>query len=133
MTSLPDVATRVDVDTDVPLATADPDRLVQVVTNLVVNGDQHGRGTVNVEVGAREGHVLVLVHDEGPGIAPEHREEVFERFARLGDTDSHSRGSGLGLFIARQLTRAMGGDLDVVDHPSGSAFRLRLSVHPNGQ
>lgn len=129
--SLPDIDTQVQVDASLPSASADPDRLAQVISNLLVNGDQHGIPPVQVHMSADGDGVAVRVWDQGPGIPPEHRGEVFERFARLGDTEAHSRGSGLGLFIARQLAEAMGGALEVVDHDSGSAFRLWLPVCPN--
>ena len=131
--SLPDVDTRVQVDDPLPSAWADPDRVAQVVSNLLVNGDQHGVAPVHVHVAPDDDGVVVRVWDQGPGIPPEHRSEVFERFARLGDTETHSRGSGLGLFIARQLAEAMDGSIEIVDHPSGSAFRLWLPSCPDGQ
>ena len=129
--ALPDIDTRVQVDDPLPSVSADPDRLAQVVSNLLVNGDQHGLAPVHVHVAPEDDGVVVRVWDQGPGIPPEHRGEVFERFARLGDTETHSRGSGLGLFIARQLSEAMGGSIEVVDHPSGSAFRVWLPACTN--
>ena len=124
--TLPEIPTHVDVAPELPAAEADPDRLLQVVTNLIANGDQHGQGTVRIEVTAEDQDVVVRVWDEGPGIPVERREEVFERFVRLGETNAHSRGSGLGLAIARELVLAMHGSVHVVDHPAGSAFEVRL-------
>lgn len=126
--TLPEVHTAVHADGVVPLADADPDRLVQVLTNLVVNGDQHGHGTVHLAVHDAGPHVVVRVWDEGPGIPTDRRDDIFERFVRLGATDAHSRGTGLGLAIARELVVAMGGTIGIVDTEQGaSAFELRFA------
>lgn len=130
--TLSDIETTLQAPDTLPLVRVDPDRLTQVVTNLLVNGDQHGVPPVHVQVtGDEQAGVIVQVWDQGPGIPEDRRAEVFERFSRLGDTDTHSRGSGLGLFIARQLTEAMGGTIALVDHPTGSAFQVRFPVLPD--
>ena len=76
---------------------------------------------------AREGeHALFRVDDAGPGIAPQERERAFEKFTRL-PRDPSSPGSGLGLYIARTLTRLNGGTLTLAGAPSGgTAFEIRL-------
>ena len=67
---------------------------------------------------------MVAVRDEGPGIAPEDRERIFERFYRMADHEAIT-GTGLGLPIARDLARAMGGELDAASLPGvGSSFVL---------
>lgn len=124
--ALPTVDVQVTVATGLPKVMADPDRLVQVVTNLVANGDQHGRGAVHVAARLEGADGVIEVWDEGPGVPPEHREDVFTRFVRLGDTASHSRGTGLGLAIARELTTAMGGSIAVVDRAGRGVFQVRL-------
>ncbi len=128
---LPDVPVVLHLDSEVPCADADPDRLLQVVTNLVANGDQHGSPPVHLQVGtdAASHEVVLQVWDEGTGIPPDRRDEVFDRFVRLGRTEAHSRGSGLGLAIARELVVAMGGSIAVVDRDEHSAFEVRLPVH----
>lgn len=109
-------------------ATGDRRRVEQILTNLVGNAlkfTQPG-GSVDLE-GRFDGSVAVfLVRDDGPGIAADDRSRIFERFHRLA---AHVRvtGTGLGLPIARDLARRMGGDLDVASVPgSGSAFVLVL-------
>ena len=128
---LPEVEVVLHLDAAVPCADADPDRLLQVVTNLVANGDQHGVPPVHVEVvpGDAGDEVLLHVWDQGDGIPPDRRDEVFDRFVRLGSTETHSRGSGLGLAIARELVVAMGGTIEVVDRDAHTAFEVRLPVH----
>ncbi len=98
---------RVDVRVDAgePEVIADWDRLGQVIDNLLSNADHHAPAGTAVTVTAhREGpNIVVRVMDEGPGVAPELRERIFERFVR------GSGGTGLGLPIVRGLVTAQGG------------------------
>jgi signal transduction histidine kinase len=114
--------------TDLPArmrtATADRRRVEQILTNLGANALKYGPAGGTVElVGRFDGPVAILaVRDEGAGIEPEDRDRIFEPFQRLPD---HQRltGTGLGLAIARDLARAMGGDLDVASEAgTGSTF-----------
>ncbi|NOK14932.1 PAS domain-containing protein [Corallococcus exercitus] len=118
------------VHADAPVvALADRPRVEQVLMNLLTNAMKYAPGLpVELHV-EREGDTAVIaVRDWGPGIPPEARERIFERFAR--NTGEHARASlGLGLYISRQLARAHGGDL-LVEAPleggPGSRFVLRL-------
>ncbi|WP_336921292.1 PAS domain-containing sensor histidine kinase [Aquipuribacter sp. SD81] len=103
----PDLDVRVGAGADGVRALADRAACEEVLSNLGDNARRHARTTVRYEVSARDGCVVVAVRDDGPGVAPEHRDLVFERFASLDGRG----GSGLGLPIARGLARAMGGDL----------------------
>lgn len=109
---------------------ADPDRLTQVLRNLVRNAVTHTApgDLVSVRATARGTMLEVVVADTGPGIPPEELEQIFERFHR-GDR-SRSRdtgGSGLGLAIARAIVEAHGGSIRAESGPGGGAvFRLRL-------
>ncbi|WP_240917817.1 cell wall metabolism sensor histidine kinase WalK [Phycicoccus sp. HDW14] len=105
---------------------ADPDRVTQVLRNLVDNARRAAgpEGVVRVEVGPG---ARVVVRDDGPGIPPEDRERIFERMVRLDDARSRDLGgSGLGLPIARGLARAHGGELRLLDDHPGAAFELTL-------
>jgi two-component system, OmpR family, sensor histidine kinase BaeS len=108
----------------------DPDRLVQIMNNLLDNAIRHspegGHIQVTVDIG-NEG-VDILVKDDGPGIPPESLPYLFERFYRVDRSRSRNEGgTGLGLAIARQLARAHGGSLSAANHPSGGAvFTLHL-------
>jgi len=109
-------------------AVGDRRRVDQILTNLVGNAIKFTRPGSTIEVVAEfDGPVaIVAVRDEGPGIDAGDRLRIFERFHRLA---AHERvaGTGLGLAIARDLARAMGGDLDVASVPaSGSSFLLAL-------
>ncbi len=104
----------------------------QIVSNLLSNAMKYapeGR-PVDVRMYEKDGLIEVSVRDYGPGIPAHETERIFERFKRLGDHMTRTRGgSGLGLYIARQLARAIGGDLTVETEPGrGATFSLRLAV-----
>ena len=101
--------------------------LAQVVRNLVDNAVHHARERVTIDVRKEhtpDGPVAVLsVGDDGPGIPPEDRQRVFERFVRLDQHRSrHQGGSGLGLAIVGQLVLDHGGSVTVGDSPDGGAL-----------
>lgn len=96
------------------LGTADGVR--RVLRNLVVNAARHAAARVDVTVD--DGRVVV--DDDGPGIAPQDRERVFERFVRLDDArERDAGGTGLGLAIAREVARELGGDVVLGTAPAG--------------
>jgi signal transduction histidine kinase len=109
-------------------ASGDRRRVEQILTNLMGNALKFSAPGAVVELAARfDGSVAVIcMRDDGVGIAQDDRARIFERFYRMS---GHERvtGTGLGLPIARDLARAMGGDLDVASVPgSGSSFVLVL-------
>ncbi|MDQ6526598.1 ATP-binding protein [Nocardioides sp. LHD-245] len=109
-----------EVEPDLPPVDADPDKVMQVLTNVVENAVRHGSGTVRVHVGRwreDDDHLAVTVSDEGNGIAPELRQRIFTKFW----TEGTGGGSGLGLYIVRGLVRAHGGAIVVDDRPGGGA------------
>ena len=101
----------------------DPARTRVVVRNLVANALQHGAPPVTVRVGEAVGEAVVSVTDAGPGVPPDLRERVFDRFTR-GDEARHGASTGLGLAIARENARLLGGTLDL--GADGTTFTLRL-------
>ncbi|MGW9077879.1 ATP-binding protein [Streptomyces kronopolitis] len=109
---------------------ADPDKVDQVLGNLLENAVRHGEGTVTIEVGpvsdatSAEG-TSVTVSDEGPGIPEESMSRVFTRFWR----GSKRGGTGLGLYIVKGIVEAHGGTITVGRAPAGGAqFRFSLPV-----
>src|SRR4051812_39401524 len=111
-----------------PQVRGDRERLRQVIQNLVDNAVKYSSagGRVHVSALADDGHVLIDVADEGPGIVPDDHELIFEKFGRSSG-GATKPGSGLGLFIARSIAEAHGGTLDVRSVPEqGSVFRLEL-------
>ncbi|MEV7420364.1 ATP-binding protein [Streptomyces sp. NPDC089919] len=109
---------------------ADPDKIDQVLGNLLENAVRHGEGTVTIDVapahtGKNEKGTAVTVTDEGPGIPEESMGRVFTRFWR----GSKRGGTGLGLYIVKGIVEAHGGDITVGRGPGGGAeFRFTLPV-----
>jgi signal transduction histidine kinase len=106
-------------------ATTDRDALEQVVLNLIDNACKYaaGGGQVTVSLAARAaGGAEIRVSDRGPGVPVEHRERIFEKFHRVDDAlTAEKSGAGLGLSIARQLARGLGGDLRYTPRTGGGA------------
>jgi PAS domain S-box-containing protein len=108
----------------------DADRLLQVLTNLMSNAAKHSppSESVLVAVEASESHVRILVKDRGPGVAPEFRGRIFQRFAQADTMDSRRRsGSGLGLSISKALIERMAGEIGYYSQPgSGAVFYVSV-------
>jgi signal transduction histidine kinase len=109
------------------LADVDADQLARVLDNLLNNALSYSPSDpiVTVEVAA-EPEPRISVIDNGVGVAPEHREHIFERFYRLNES-AHA-GTGLGLYISRQLVGRSGGSLQLewTEVGRGSRFTVRL-------
>lgn len=107
------------------LARADADLLQQVLMNLMVNALQASprHGAVRVEVGERDGQVVIDVSDEGPGVAEEMLPRLFEPFST---TKPAGKGTGLGLSISRSILRQMGGTLRYLPRRGGAHFQATL-------
>jgi signal transduction histidine kinase len=123
--------TEVDVDVapDVGAATGARDRIQQVLVNLVDNAIKYGGDTpVRVRVEAANGVVRLVVADSGPGIPQAEQVRIFEKFYRAGpELTRASGGTGLGLYISRELVQRMGGTLQVRSEPgAGAAFVVEL-------
>lgn len=108
-------------------ATGEFRRVLQVLLNLLGNAIRYSpeNSMIWIRVDREGERAMVTVADQGQGIDPEQQAVVFEKFERLGRTDSG--GSGLGLYIARRLARAMDGDL-TVDSAPGQGARFTLSL-----
>jgi two-component system sensor histidine kinase/response regulator len=115
-----------------PTVVADPDRLHEVVGNLLENALKFTPvgGRVDVEAATAGGHVRVTVRDTGPGVRPGDRERIFEQFVQAEQSDDTRRnGLGLGLYVCRGLVERQGGALWVEDIPGpGAAFCFTLPI-----
>ena len=115
-----------------PPVAADPDKLRQILTNLIDNAIKYSPdgGRVGVEIGRSGGRVRFCVNDEGLGVPPAEQDRIFEKFFRLDPTLTRGvGGTGLGLYITRELVTRMYGRVWVVsDGRSGSSFFLELPL-----
>lgn len=117
------------VATDAAIASGDADRIQQVLINLLDNAVKYaGHGPVTIRVDREDGMIRIAVADSGPGIAPADQRRIFEKFFR-GDphlTRAPS-GTGLGLYISRELVERMGGRLEVEsERGAGATFVVML-------
>ncbi|MEV0237868.1 HAMP domain-containing sensor histidine kinase [Nonomuraea sp. NPDC050786] len=122
------------------VVTGDRFHLSRLLTNLIDNAERHAATTVAFHVRHEpsckrdaqrypHGVAMLEVIDNGPGIDPDKRELVFQRFTRLDTArDRDAGGTGLGLSIARQIAEAHNGTLQIEDSPHGSRFVLRLPL-----
>lgn len=119
------------MEPEVPSAlVVDPQRLAQILTNLLANALKFSPPQTPVELRAASrspGTVTFSVRDGGAGVAPAELELIFERFHQSEATAGHSEGAGLGLYIARHLSEAMGGAISVESPPGeGATFSVTL-------
>lgn len=119
----------------VPIRVAgDPDKLARALRNLTDNAARYASSTIRLDMSVDDttATARLAVADDGPGIASESRDVVFDRFTRLGSDRRNASGSGLGLSIAREIARAHGGHLSIDDpHPDfehGATFVITLPL-----
>ena len=118
----------VEIDPELAPASADSDRLQQVLVNLLDNAVKYGGAPVAVRVTSDNGVVRITVSDSGAGISPSDQDRIFEKFYRADPGLARApSGTGLGLYISRELVRRMGGRLDVESQPgAGATFVVEL-------
>jgi signal transduction histidine kinase len=107
------------------VASVDPVRICQVLTNLISNAYKFAPSgsRARVVVEQSDGGMTIAVSDEGPGVPEQRRDQLFEKFERLGQ---EGPGMGLGLYISRAIARAHGGDLTL--GPDGRTFVLAVPL-----
>jgi signal transduction histidine kinase len=109
----------------------DPDRLEQVLQNLVANAIRHTPvdGRIDLQAAALGNSVRITVTDSGEGIAAEYLPRVFDRFYKVNSTRGDSSpGSGLGLSIAKAITERHGGAISVTSRPGETVFEVTLPL-----
>lgn len=120
-----------------PLAfEGDPVKLRAVVDNLLSNAIRYSPDNTQVDINLRKsgGYAVLEIRDQGPGIAQNDRERVFEAFSQGNANDTRwIKGSGLGLFIAREFVRMHKGTIHVMDSNEGAHLQVMLPLPPNGE
>jgi PAS domain S-box-containing protein len=120
-------------DPSIPAIVADPNQLMQVFLNLLLNAEQairesREKGAIHVRIGRNPDSVWIMFRDDGPGIAPENLAHIFDPFFT---TKRPGRGTGLGLSICKTVLREHGGNIEVTSAPGGGAvFTITLPVTP---
>jgi signal transduction histidine kinase len=110
-------------------AAGDPERFQTALGHILSNAQKFSPAGSTIVIEARQDgdDVVVVVSDEGPGLQPAFREIAFERFSQLDGSDTRRHdGLGLGLFLARQVVRAMGGEVSFEDADRGCRVRIAL-------
>ena len=121
---------KVDMPVESIEADVDPDRFQIVVRNLLSNAAKYSASGTDITVDVRrsDGTALVSVHDEGIGISKEDQSNLFTRFSRI-DNSQHVQGTGLGLWLSREIARMHEGDLTVESRSGlGSTFTFSVPV-----
>jgi signal transduction histidine kinase len=119
------------VTTPMPAAVSvDKRRVERMLANLVENAQVHAGGVEAVEVAANNGSLLISVIDHGPGIPPEERAYIFERFRRGNNTTANAvKGTGLGLALVAEHAALHGGSVHVQpEEPTGTRFIIKLPI-----
>lgn len=116
------------------LVRADADRIEQVVINLLDNAVKFTGegGSIVLESAVRDGKAEMTVRDDGPGVAPEDRERIFDRFFTADRAHTSGRGTGLGLSICKRVMEMHGQSIRLLDTEKGAAFRFTLE-HVKGE
>ncbi len=122
----------VDFSRDFPSVQGDEERLTQALSNLLSNAIKYSPegGEILLRGQTGPGEVTITLSDQGQGIAPEHRERIFDRFYREDTSVTRKTpGAGLGLYLARAVVDAHGGRLKVTPNPArGTSFHLTLPL-----
>ena len=122
---------RVRAPADLPHPAIDPVRIEQVVRNLVDNAVKFSApdGAIDISAARQDGAIVVAVKDDGPGVAAEYHDRVFERFFRVEREGSSVAGAGLGLAICKRFVELHGGRIELESRPGhGATFRFTLPL-----
>lgn len=126
----PDLELTAEYDDDMPMIPLDATRVSQVLDNLISNAVKYApEAPVTIRARSNDENLWIEIEDKGPGINPEHRVHLFERFYRVPESSRTARGTGLGLYICRKIIEAHEGEISVESEPGeGTRFFFRLPV-----
>lgn len=124
----PGLVIHTDIEQPLKPIQADPRRLVQVFENLLTNAEKYAPASpVYITIKSVKNGVKVDIRDEGPGIPEKYQERIFDRFFRVPDQQTNIHGSGLGLFICRQIIQAHHGEITLTSKVGeGTTFHIFL-------
>jgi signal transduction histidine kinase len=125
-----DISLTIDLPPDLPHPLGDAEKLDRVLTNLLDNAISYTptKGDIRVAAQVVDGTVEVSVTDTGPGVPPEYRESIFERFVRVPGLVGRRKGFGLGLYFCYQVVVAHGGQIWVEPGPGGVGSRFAFTL-----
>ena len=109
-------------------AMGDPDRIRQIVRNLISNALRYGGDNISIKLSNHDTTASVFVFDNGLGIPEQDQERIFQAYQRAHNAPGLAGSLGLGLAISRQIARLMGGDLTYCYQNGRSTFELTLPV-----
>ncbi len=118
---------------DLPPLKADRGKIKQVLINLVSNAVKYNRrgGKIRLAAYRENGRLAITVSDTGPGIAPEYRRRLFQKFYRVPGSEQRAAGSGLGLYLCKRIVEAHNGEIRVHSKPGeGTTFVVLLPLMP---
>jgi len=133
-TDTEDIAVHTNISADLPAIVADKEKIYRVVSNLLNNAIKYtpANGQITISAEAKDDHILMSMADTGPGIPPEDRERIFDRFAQIPGEKSRAGGFGLGLAFCKMAIEAHGGQIWVESEEgkAGTRFVFTLPMSP---
>jgi signal transduction histidine kinase len=126
------ITIKTEIPADLPRAELDPDRLTQILGNLINNALDvlSPEGVIQITAHGNEGQLFIQVSDDGPGISEDDLPHIFNRSFRIDESRGGPGSSGLGLAITKKLVEAMGGEIRVTSVVSkGTRFSISFPTH----
>lgn len=122
---------RLEITPPIPFISGDPDRLKQVLLNLINNAIKYNKPSGSIVIGASryKNQASFYVRDTGIGIKPEHMKNLFQKFYRIPGSEDRIEGTGLGLTISKRIVEGHGGTIEVSSQPgAGTTFTVNLPI-----